>query len=278
MAPPPLPGKKGIGMALREEGQPGSWVVNLPRVMQLNPYWNYSWNTKRWWAQPDDIEFVPMLWGAWGKETGLINKIETDIFPEIEAGRVHRVLGFNEPDVAAQSNLAVEDVVEYWQVLEDIGAPIASPSVGQGLGSWMLDFMSKVDESCLRMEYVALHWYGGASFQSFVTHMETVYQTYGSKRPLLITEFAPADWNAETPEENRFSQQQVLDFMKDALPWLEATEWIAGYAWFPFEQSRAAGTSSALFDSSGNLTPLGTFYSTVTTENPVGDQSIVSNA
>jgi hypothetical protein len=86
LPPPPLPGKRGIGMTLREEGKMGSWAENLPKVVALNPYWNYSWSEKRVEAQPDNIDFVPMLWGAaWG-ETGLINKIESAIIPQIQSG------------------------------------------------------------------------------------------------------------------------------------------------------------------------------------------------
>jgi hypothetical protein len=114
LPPPPLPGKRGIGMTLREEGKMGSWAENLPKVVALNPYWNYSWSEKRVEAQPDNIDFVPMLWGAaWG-ETGLINKIESAIIPQIQSGQAKRVLGFNEPDYIPQSNLPVQDVVSYW--------------------------------------------------------------------------------------------------------------------------------------------------------------------
>jgi hypothetical protein len=102
------------------------------------------------------------------------------------------------------------------------------------------------------------------------------YMLYGSDRPLLITEFAIADWDATTLEENRHSANEVLAFMKDVLPWMEEPEqdWIAGYSWFSFDASSPVGTSSALFDDDGALTTLGRYYASVTTENPTGDQSI----
>jgi len=63
--------------------------------------------------------------------------------------------------------------------------------------------------------------------------------------------------------------------MKEAIPWLMETDWIAGFAWFPFLQSTAAGTSSALFiDGSNELTTCGKYYASITDENPQGDQSI----
>jgi hypothetical protein len=48
--------------------------------------------------------------------------------------------------------------------------------------------------------------------------MRVTYELYGSQRPLLITEFAPADWTALTPVDNMWSQLSVLAFMKADLP------------------------------------------------------------
>jgi hypothetical protein len=273
LPPPPLPGKKGIGYTLREEGEKGSWIENVPKVVGLNPYWNYSWDSKRSKAQPDNIEFIPMLWGAWGR-TGFIERIVSDIYPQVESGQAKRVLGFNEPDYAPQANLPVQDAVSYWHTLEDLGIPLASPAPAKVTGSWMLDFMEETKAECLRMEYIALHWYGAANVNEFKNYMRVAYQLYGSQRPLLITEFAPADWNAKSPETNKWSQARVLAFMKEVLPWLEEQDMVAGYAWFPFEQTNEFGSSSALYDINGNQTALGRFYASVTTENPAGDRSI----
>lgn len=273
--PPPMPGKRGICFTLRDEGKPGSWVENLPKVIALNPYWNYSWGSKRIAMQPENIEFVPMIWGAWGSE-GLERKIKTDILPQIASGQAKRFLGFNEPDFEKQSNLSVDEVVSYWPVLEKVDLPLASPSVGHATGPWMVEFMQKTEESCLRMEYIAVHWYGSPNAASFKNKMREAYTLYGSWRPMLITEFAIADWGATTPEENRYSTADVLAFMKDVLPWMEEQEqdWIAGYSWFPFDASSPPGTSSALFDDDGNVNALGKYYKSVNTENPTGDQSI----
>ena len=100
--------------------------------------------------------------------------------------------------------------------------------------------------------------------------MIEVYEAY-NRRPLLISEFAVADWGAKSVKENPHSQESVLNFMKDVLPWMESQNWIAGYAWFSFGIDEAVGTSSALFDLKGNLTTLGRFYQSVNNENPYGD-------
>jgi Glycosyl hydrolase catalytic core len=218
--PPSFKGKKGIGMVLKPLGQPGSYAENFPKIIALKPYWNYSWGSQRVSTQPSKIEFVPMIWGAWseagtstdretssvveiasrniskkfGFTSGLQTKLNDEVVPQFQAGTAKRLLTYNEPDYMQQSNMAVSSVVKYWPILANTNYPLASPSVAQGLGAWMIDFMSNVDTQCLRMEYIALHWYGGVSAQSFINYMTATYTKYGSKRPLLITEFAPADW------------------------------------------------------------------------------------
>jgi hypothetical protein len=103
--------------------------------------------------------------------------------------------------------------------------------------------------------------------------MIDIYNAYG-QRPLLITEFALADWGAKNPGENSITQKDVLAFMQNVLPWMEQQNWIAGYAWFSFEIDDPNGCSSALFDDDGNLTASGQFYQSVTNEDPNGDQSL----
>lgn len=144
-----------------------------------------------------------MIWGSAGGSERVNRKLEQDILPEFKANRVHRLLPFNEPDNPDQSNLAVDTVVnDYWPLLEKVNMPLASPSVAHATGNWTRKFFEEADKRCLRMEYTAVHWYGGANAQSFKDTMIETYESYG-KRPLLITEFAVADWDADEPHKNK---------------------------------------------------------------------------
>jgi hypothetical protein len=89
-------GKKGAAFTLRNKNEPGSWVENLPKLIALKPYWSYSWNSKRIKAQPANIEFVPMIWGAWNEAAlkSTMDKIRVDV----QSGKVKRLLAYNEPD------------------------------------------------------------------------------------------------------------------------------------------------------------------------------------
>ncbi len=278
-----LPGKKGICFTLRDLGEKGSWKENVPRVEAVNAYWNYSWGMQRIAAQPSKMEFLPMAWGAW-KIADLNSDLERHVLPQIKAGKVKRCLAFNEPDHRDQANMSYMDALKYWPILESLEIPLCSPacantegidddSVQGVMGTWMRDFMKEADKRGYRIDYVGTHWYGSPDAASFKAKMIRIYEKYG-RRPLLITEFAPADWQAQTPAENRYSSESVLAFMKEVVPWIEAQKWIAGYAWFSFETNQAEGTISALFDKQGKLTACGRYYASITIDDPSGDQSI----
>lgn len=269
--PPPLPGKKGIGMTLRDEGE-GSWMQHLPRILALKPYWNYAWNIKRIPQQPEDIEFVPMVWGPARTSELMQEKIEEHLRPQVEQGLAKRVLGFNEPDKLKQSNTDPVTACDRWPLLESLNVSLVSPSCAKADSEWMENFMNDSIAKCHRVDWIGVHWYGSSNFESFAAKMRRIYELH--QRPILITEFAPADYNALTVQENRHSPAEVLNFMKQALPWLEAQDWVAGYAWFSFPIDKPVGTSSALFDANGNFTACGRFYASVRTDNPYGDQSI----
>ena len=278
-----LPGKKGICFVLK--GSNGA--ANLAKLNQLKLYWNYGWTSERVEDQPANLEFIPQVWGGAKSDELMLERLKQQIQPQIEAGLCKRILAFNEPDKKEQSNMTVERCLHFWPLLEQLGVPICSPSCenplgcdnaedcNQGVhGHWMTDFMNQLEEKDYRCDYLGAHWYGGPSFDAFKNFMRKVYDSQGGKYPLLITEFAVADWKAmnKSCADNRYTQKQVLEFMKKALPWIEQQEWIVGYAWFPFDAECSQGTCSALFTKQGNMTALGRFYASVSKEEPNGNQ------
>lgn len=209
-----------------------------------------------------------MVWGAQSLER--LNGTFGEVLSDTSA---RRVLGFNEPDREQQANMDVDSALQYWSRLELLELPLISPACAGTTSEWMKTFMEKAVENCLRVDAVAIHWYGSPNLAKFQEDLQKVYRAYG--KPVMVTEFAPADWDAQSTSGNKYARQQVLSFMQAALPWLEDQDWIVAYSWFPFEEANPIGTSSSLFGSDGNMTALGRFYASVTTENPLGNQSIV---
>lgn len=248
-----LKGKKGAAFTLRGEGCQGSWAQNLPRVLSLHPYWNYSWGIQRLSQdlQPKSINFLPMIWG-YNEEA-----IEA-VLTTIKAQSPTLVLTFNEPDNIKQSNIPVETALQVWPKLEGLQIALVSPSCVNAKGDWMSTFMKEAKARNLRIDVIGFHDYGGGNARFFKELLEDIRDRY--RRPILITEFAVADWKAKTPSENKHKPKDVLKFMQGVLPWLEKQDWIVGYSWFSFDKRSAAGTSSALFEHDGSLTELGAYY------------------
>lgn len=271
-----LKGKKGACMAMKEEGeknwQKQYYVKKLPKLKALHPYWFYTWGIKppngvETKAEADGlkiaakegsanplIDFLPMIWGC--------NKHFKEQQKEVQQQTPRLVLSFNEPDHKNQSNLSVERVIDVWPELENSfkdATVLVSPSAGNPVKPWFESFMKQVDEKGLRVDVIGVHHYGGPNANGFKDKMKKVYKK--CNRPLLITEFAVADWDAKTPADNKYTPAQALQFMKEVLPWMEEQDWILGYAWFSFQIDLPAGTSSALFDKDDKLTALGEYYS-----------------
>ena len=76
-------------------------------------------------------------------------------------------------------------------------------------------------------------------------------------RPIWITEFSVADWNAKSTDQNRHSTEDVLKFMEDVLPALESLEYVARYAWFYANPTSKPLGNATLFDGNNHLTALG---------------------
>ena len=261
-------------MPLRPVGAPGSCIDNLPKLLKLDVYWNYGWNYERSYCQPSVSEFIPMAWNGGKDLTDLRSRIKNAKIPQwISQGIIKYMMGYNEPDLSGQANMPVDVAIERWAALQELGIPLISPSAANPGGTWMNEFMGNASSLNLRVDYLGVHIYSGTTFSNFVNRLQIYYQLY--RLPIIITEFATPDYKATNISNNRISPSQVLTFMKQALPWMEQTKWIIGYAWFPFSIQSPEGWSSALFDENGNLTTLGRYYKSVRADNVYGDQTIV---
>jgi hypothetical protein len=182
---------------------------------------------------------------------------------------------FNEPDSKKQANLDVKEAIAAWSLVQSTGLLLGSPACVHAKNAWMTDFVAQLEGTDgLRMDYITVHWYGSPNAQAFQDEMKSIHDFYNARWPLWITEFAPADWSATTPHDNRYSRHEVLAFMKQVLPWLERQDFIAAYSWFSFSADSKQGTCSSLFELDNTLTPLGKYYASVNNTHPLGDQSI----
>ena len=247
--------KKGVAFGVSSID---SWEY---RLTTLNAKWHYSWNWELQDNYPDDVEFVPMIWGV--NSTG--SAIITNIQSLVTSGDITHLLGFNEPDLASQANMTVDQAVELWSRLEDTDAILGSPVTAAPLNSWMIDFMTRALDENLQVDFVAVHWYGPPNAANFINKINEVFDQY--QKPIWITEFAVRDPDATTIENNQYSPEQVLEFMEAVLPELEEMEFVHRYAWFSTStsnQNYAKTATSVLIDDDNQITPLGEFYANFT--------------
>ncbi|TLX75578.1 hypothetical protein E9993_08440 [Labilibacter sediminis] len=232
-------------------------------VAKIKPFWHYSWGKDLNINQPENVEFIPMFWGksVSDEEVAELKQLAVE-------GKIKYLLGFNEPDGIEQANMTVDEAIALWPKLEEVGVPLGSPAAVQPTGEWMKEFMTKATAQNLRIDFVCVHSYGGLNFSALKDKLNETYQEYG--KPIWLTEFAVADWNAASVESNKYSAYQVRDFMKEALPALDKMDIVERYAWFSGAVTDKALAPSALYDENGNLTQLGMYYANHTPNQDAG--------
>ncbi|MFG2062721.1 glycoside hydrolase family protein [Micromonospora sp. NPDC048871] len=221
-------------------------------IRQVGATWYYDWSTS-----DDDVpagaEFVPMIWGA-------TFVTEADLATVQRSGRT--LLGFNEPDLPGQANMSVEHALDLWPRLQDTGMRLGSPAVAFGAdtpGGWLDRFLAGTRERGLRVDFIALHWYGSDFGDEAANHlMQYVHAVYERYRlPIWITEFGLIDFSQGAPRHP--SPQQLVTFIDKAAAALQATPYVERYAWFALP---AAGEHAAhgLYREDGTLTEAGAAY------------------
>jgi Glycosyl hydrolase catalytic core len=199
-------------------------------------------------------EFVPMIWGHTGAEqsaTGIASAITTFV------GRGNKyVLGFNEPDNAGQSRIAVATAISLWPSFGNPAISIGSPaSQANTTGvAWFSSFMSQVNANpALRTDFIAMHWYGwnagscdanASTLESYLRQIEAI----PGNRAIWLTEWGCLNLSAP---DNATTQAHVAG----AIKMFARHPRLVRYAWYPW-----AGATHTLNNADGSLTPLGVIY------------------
>ena len=101
--------KKGLGQTVKIPG----WTK---RLGDLRCKWFYSWDSSIPEGVPQGMEFIPMIYRYRGKPQA----ISDDAASAKKAG-IKELLGFNEPDVAKQGKMTIQETLDAWPLLMDTG-------------------------------------------------------------------------------------------------------------------------------------------------------------
>jgi hypothetical protein len=212
--------------------------------------WWYNWSLQRSGGNTG-IEFVPMIWGA------------STLSGAIPAGSKY-LLGFNEPNFHAQSNLTAQQAAADWPTLQSnergAGAQIVSPAMnfcgpaascnGTDPYQYLTDFFAAC-AGC-EVDYVAVHWYN-CDLPSLRDYLEpggnlAGFEQFG--KPIWLTEFS-CDGSATA------AQQEA--YMRAAIPYLESNPHVFRYSWFSADPI----PNAKLVNSDGSPTALGQVYTSL---------------
>ncbi|MBY8847429.1 sigma-70 family RNA polymerase sigma factor [Saccharothrix sp. MB29] len=189
--------------------------------------WVYNWATTPENVQvPPGVEYVPMVWGA---------KTVTPADLEAVARQGTTLLGFNEPDLAEQSNMTVEQALDLWPRLQATGMRLGSPAVAHSAdkpGGWLDRFMAGAEQRGLRVDFIALHWYGSDFGPAAVGHLKNYLDAVSARYglPVWLTEYSLMDFSGggvRYPDE-----RQLADFAGGSSRMLEGLPYLERYAWF----------------------------------------------
>jgi hypothetical protein len=243
---PPGACKRGIA----SNQPPGAAFART--ASQSGIVWWYNWATHGSGNDPS-IEFVPMVWG-----TGSLN----DTLPS----DAKFVLGFNEPNFKAQSNLTAQQAANDWPTIEAhaMGNPIVSPGVNFcGSASnpsgctdpavtdpytYLKDFLA--DCAGCEVDHIAVHWYNCdlPSLQAYIEGNGGGLQGFLQfNKPIWVTELAC---------DNSHPVAEQKAYMQAAIPYLEGNPNVFRYSWF----SSSAISNAVLQNGDGSLTELGQTY------------------
>jgi RNA polymerase sigma factor (sigma-70 family) len=214
--------------------------------------WYYNWGTTpSGIAAPEAVSYVPMIWGAANVTSATLAQVST-------RGRV--LLGFNEPDLASQSNMSVTQALDLWPQLMATGMTLGSPAVASGAatpGGWLDQFMTGARARGYRVDFIAVHWYGGdfstgPAVLELESYLRAIYARY--HLPIWLTEFALTSYSGGTTTFPAEAQQAA--FLTAATQMLDGLSYVQRYAWFALPTSAGSGTTG-LFNPGPAVTQVG---------------------
>ncbi|MEO3857548.1 sigma-70 family RNA polymerase sigma factor [Acrocarpospora sp. B8E8] len=233
----------------------GVAVWNAPNVSQSlaksQARWYYTWASHtNGITTPKDTQFIPMIRAA--------ENVNSEALAQAKNAGPY-LLSFNEPDLAAQANMTVEEALSHWPKLMKAGRILGSPGVafgGDTPGSWLDRFMTGARARNYRVDFITLHWYGSDfRTQPAVSHLKSylaaVYKRYG--KPIWLTEYALIDFSNGT---TYASDSQQAAFLTASTKMLATLPYVHRYAWFglPAETGKP---NSGLFREDGSATESG---------------------
>ncbi|SFB06457.1 F5/8 type C domain-containing protein [Cohnella sp. OV330] len=253
--PQPIAVKKGVAAIKYLSTDPA-------KLADVGASWTYNWSID-YTGSLTGMEYVPMLWGPGAVTDDTIAKLKEGK----ASGRFDSLLGYNEPELAEQSQTRVADAIKLWPRLMETGLRLGSPAVAYtyddayaaGKG-WLDDFMTRTAAVGYPVDFIALHFYPDFTDPEAVAKLKNtltaIHGKYG--KPIWITEIGAIPFGAtyRTP-----TQALASSFVAQLLPMLDSLPFVERYAWFGDNCAHDQGCAyTSLYDLSDRLTATGAAF------------------
>ncbi|MEV4637940.1 glycosyl hydrolase [Actinoplanes sp. NPDC049548] len=220
-------------------------------IRDVGAGWYHDWSSDNE-DIPAQAEFVATIWGP-----GSVTDAELAAAKKSSKS----LLGFHEPDSKDQADLTVEKALELWPRLEETGLRLGSPAVASGADvpdGWLDRFMSGAREKKLRVDFIALHWFGSdfsdAAADQLMDYVQRVHERYDM--PIWVTQFGLTNF---TGEPRYPDAKQLTTFLTKATKNLDATPYVERYAYSSLPAT-ADSEAYGLYCEDGTLTEAGVAY------------------
>ena len=230
-----------LGRTTREPSMKKGWAGGNAGAHELfGTHWFYNWTLG---GRNVGDTFVPMVKGKAQAKDHSLQRLEA--YSELPV-----ILGYNEPERAKQGNMSVEEALAFWPKLQAVaekkGSRLGSPAPSSDAGGlkWLDDFMVEAKRQKLKVDFIAIHYYGGTNPDTLEKLIDNTAKEY--RLPIWLTEFN--GWSGTRKEHE--------DFLKHALRFLERERKVERYAYF----NPGKGKPHSLVDNDGSLTSLGELY------------------
>ena len=241
---------------LKGLGHGGKDPLALRQIKSLNLDWYYTWSAR--YYVTTSPAFVPMIKDA-------RRLLEQDaigwVTRQLPATRTKHLLGFNEPDFKTQANMSVDEAIRLWPKLMATGLRLGSPAPAGTNSLWLESFMAKAKSKGLRVDFVTMHRYAWPKADDFLNKVTMLHEKYG--KPVWVTEYAVADWNATSTRRSVYSRAQTEDFMRATVAGMRAMPFVERFAWKTRGATDPKMGCSALFHTDGSLTSTGRLYASL---------------
>ncbi|MFE9686263.1 glycosyl hydrolase [Streptomyces sp. NPDC006285] len=260
-------GKKGV-TAITSTG-------DSAKLAGLGGTWYYNWSTSG--AKAGAAQYVPMAWNS----AALTDDTVRTLTAGAKNGDYSSLLGFNEPDLAEQANMTVEQALDAWPKLEATGLELGSPAPANYWSGWLDDFMDGAADRGHRVDFIALHLYPDWTNPGALEEVRGILADAWNKwhKPIWLTEIGTVDTSGWKEMYGTPTQAKADGFIQKVVPLLESLPYVERYAWFADDCAKTTSCQySTLYGTDGELTSHGSAYAAAGPAGPTGRFRIVNKA